>query len=146
MRYLAAALMFVTGFAHSYLGERYLLMRLFKRDNLPKLLGDTAFTTGTLRFVWHLTTVVWWGLAYVVFCAAQSELTVAQTLRAIAKVAPVSGLFPLFFYAGTASVVDCLFRGRRAVVDGVNRTLNAMPERSACPLEGGCHRRRWRIL
>lgn len=100
MLYLAAALMFITGFAHSYLGERYLLIRLFKRDNLPKLLGDTAFTTGTLRFVWHLTTVVWWGLAYVVFCAAQSELTVVQTLRVIAMVALVSGLFPLFFTRG----------------------------------------------
>ena len=100
MLYLAAALMFVTGLAHSYLGERYLLLRLFKRDNLPKLLGDTAFTKGTLRFVWHLTTVAWWGLAYLVFSAAQSELTVAQTLRVIATVALVSGLFSLIFTRG----------------------------------------------
>ena len=100
MLYLAAALMFVTGLAHSCLGERYLLMRLFKRDNLPKLLRDAAFTKGTLRFVWHLTTVAWWGLAYIVFSAAQSELTAARTLRAIAVVALVSGLFPLFFTRG----------------------------------------------
>lgn len=100
MLYLAAALMFVTGLAHSYLGERYLLMRLFKRDNLPKLLGDVAFTKGTLRFVWHLTTVAWWGLAYLVFSAAQSGLPVTLTLRVIAVVALVSGLFPLFFTRG----------------------------------------------
>jgi hypothetical protein len=100
MLYLAAALMFVTGLAHSYLGERYLLQRLFKRDNLPKLLGDTAFTIGTLRFVWHLTTVAWWGLAVLVFIAAQNELTALRTLRVIAVVALVSGLFPLFYTRG----------------------------------------------
>ena len=75
-------------------------MRLFKRDNLPKLLGDVAFTKGTLRFVWHLTTVAWWGLAYLVFSAAQSGLPVTLTLRVIAVVALVSGLFPLFFTRG----------------------------------------------
>ena len=32
---LAALLIFLTGLAHSYLGERYLLMRLFRRKQLP---------------------------------------------------------------------------------------------------------------
>jgi hypothetical protein len=61
---IAAVLMFVTGIAHSYLGERYILIRLFKRDGLPKILGSAAFTSGTLRFVWHLTTVAWRGGAW----------------------------------------------------------------------------------
>ncbi|MDL5030425.1 hypothetical protein QRD43_00790 [Pelomonas sp. APW6] len=56
---LATLLILLTGLAHSWLGERYLLRRLFKRDDLPAVLGSTAFTTGTLRFVWHLLTVVW---------------------------------------------------------------------------------------
>ena len=100
MLYLAVALLFATGVAHSYLGERYLLIRLFRRDNLPKLLGSTAFTIGTLRFVWHLTTVAWWGLAYLVFLSTQHELTSDQVLRVIGIVALVSGLFPLYFTRG----------------------------------------------
>ena len=48
---LAAVLMFVTGIAHSWLGERYTLIRLFKTGGLPKIFGSTAFTTGTLRFM-----------------------------------------------------------------------------------------------
>jgi hypothetical protein len=54
---LAFALVVATGIAHSYLGERYILIRLFKRGDLPKLSVGTEFTKGTLRFAWHLTTV-----------------------------------------------------------------------------------------
>ncbi len=55
--YLAAFLLMVVSFAHSYLGERFILSRLFKRDNLPKILGSDDFTKRTLRFAWHLTSV-----------------------------------------------------------------------------------------
>ncbi len=60
--YLAAAasLAFAIGLAHSWLGERYILTRLFRRE-LPKLFGNDWFTKRTLRFAWHLTTVAWWG-------------------------------------------------------------------------------------
>jgi len=47
--YLAALLAFVVGLAHSLLGERYILRRLIRRDDLPKLFGETAFTARTLR-------------------------------------------------------------------------------------------------
>lgn len=97
---LAAILLFATGVAHSYLGERYILIRLFRRDHLPKLFGGTAFTTGTLRFVWHLTTVAWWGLAYLAVLAAQQTIDGRQLLLVIAVVAFVSGLFPLVLTRG----------------------------------------------
>ena len=97
---LAALLIFLTGLAHSYLGERYLLRRLFKRENLPAVLGSTAFTTGTLRFVWHLLTVVWWGIAALLLLAAQGPLETRQVLRAFAAIAVVSAAFPLFFTRG----------------------------------------------
>lgn len=100
MLYLAVVLLFATGLAHSILGERYILIRLFKRENLPKLFGGTAFTIGTLRFVWHLTTVAWWGLAYLLLLGATDRLTAIATLRVIGIVALVSGLFPLFFTRG----------------------------------------------
>jgi multisubunit Na+/H+ antiporter MnhB subunit len=100
MLYLVVALMLLTGLAHSYLGERYILVRLFKRDNLPQVLGSTRFTTGTLRFVWHLTTVVWWCLAYLVYLAADGSFTQGRALRAIGICALVSAVFPLFFTRG----------------------------------------------
>ncbi|MED5621393.1 hypothetical protein [Ideonella sp. BN130291] len=59
--YLAAAATLAIGIAHSYMGERYLLMRLFRREDLPKLFGSTDYTRRTLRFAWHVTTVAWWG-------------------------------------------------------------------------------------
>lgn len=61
--YAAAALLLAVAFAHSYLGERFILIRLFKRDNLPKILGSQTFTKKTLRFAWHLTSVAWLGFA-----------------------------------------------------------------------------------
>jgi hypothetical protein len=65
--------------AHSYLGERYILMRLFRRDDLPKLLGGTEFTKGTLRFAWHLTSVAWIGLAAALLAPSRVAEVVALT-------------------------------------------------------------------
>lgn len=96
----AALLLVLTGIAHSYLGERYILIRLFKRDNLPKLFGGTDFTTGTLRFVWHLLTVVWWGIAILVWQASGQPLHTRGVLQVFSMVALVSGLFPLVLTRG----------------------------------------------
>jgi len=46
----AASLAIFIGAAHSILGERYILVRLFRRKNLPELLGSDFFTRRTLRF------------------------------------------------------------------------------------------------
>ncbi len=98
---IAAALIWLTGLAHSILGERYLLVRLFRReDNLPRLLGSTAFTTGTLRFAWHLTTVVWWAVAYLVFALGQGPLGRDEVLLVIGTASLVSAGFPLYFTRG----------------------------------------------
>lgn len=59
---LAASLCVVLAIAHSALGERYILTRLFRRP-LPPLFGDDTFTRRTLRFAWHLTSVLWLGAA-----------------------------------------------------------------------------------
>ena len=61
----AAVLALGVGVAHSWLGERHLLVRLLRRTDLPPLLGGVEFTRGVIRFAWHLTTVAWWGLAAV---------------------------------------------------------------------------------
>jgi CDP-diglyceride synthetase len=61
-----AILAVLIGTAHSYLGEQYILARLFRRSDLPQLFGSDTFTKQTLRFAWHLTTIAWIGLASVV--------------------------------------------------------------------------------
>jgi hypothetical protein len=64
MLYAAALLLCAVSFAHTYMGERYLLMRIARRhEQLPKVFGSTANTMHTLRFGWHLASVAWVGMA-----------------------------------------------------------------------------------
>ena len=49
--------------AHSYLGERYILVPLFRTTELPPLLGRQDLTKQTLRFAWHITSVFALGFA-----------------------------------------------------------------------------------
>ena len=80
--YAAAALIVAIGIAHSYLGERYILMRIFRRGDLPKLFGSSDFTVNTLRFAWHVTTVAWLGFAAILIALADGAVSPA-TLGAI---------------------------------------------------------------
>ena len=97
---LAAILMFLLGLAHSVLGERYILVRLFRREGLPKLFGGTAFTTRILRFAWHITTVLWWGFAALLWQVATGSITPADVLTVIACTSIVAGLLPLVITRG----------------------------------------------
>jgi len=98
--YLAAFLAVALGIAHSVLGERYILVRLFRRENLPKLFGGTEFTTRTLRFAWHITTVAWFGFGALLLHAGRGALTSSGTLRIIGVTFILSGLLPLFITRG----------------------------------------------
>jgi len=62
---IAAVLLILIGIVHSWLGEKYILIRLFRRDNMPHLFGSDIFTKQTLRFAWHITTIAWWGFALI---------------------------------------------------------------------------------
>jgi hypothetical protein len=86
---LAAALCVLVGVAHSWLGEKNILIRLFRRDDLPKLFGSDWFTKRTLRFAWHLTSVAWWGLGGVLVAVADGSAAdpAAMRQRVIAVVA-----------------------------------------------------------
>ncbi|MEM6431459.1 MAG: hypothetical protein AAF708_19630 [Deinococcota bacterium] len=44
-------------------------MRLFRSRQLPQLFGDDSFTRQTLRFAWHITSVMGLGFAYLLFAA-----------------------------------------------------------------------------
>ena len=77
---LAAALLALTAIAHSALGERYILRRLFRRADLPHLFGSDQFTRRTLRFAWHVTSVAWLGLAGVLIVLAGDGAPARDTL------------------------------------------------------------------
>jgi len=89
----AAVFLLAIGLAHSYLGERYILIRLFRRD-LPELFGSDVFTKRTLRFAWHLTTVAWWGYAALLlfrFSSAQTSLHVVSVTFFVSAVVSFVG-------------------------------------------------------
>jgi hypothetical protein len=93
---VAAILISLLGMAHSYLGERYILVRLFRRTDLPSLFGGQAFTRHTLRFAWHLTTVAWLGLAGLLVVLASAGGGGAQRqARVISATFAASGVVSL---------------------------------------------------
>ena len=80
--WLAAFLAFAVGVAHSYLGERFILMRLA---------GVSSFKMRTLRFAWHITTIAWWGFAAILVLAARTVLTAASALQTLSVTMLVTG-------------------------------------------------------
>jgi len=96
----ASILLFVLGLAHSLLGERYILVRLFKRNDLPKLFGGSEFTTRTLRFAWHVTTVLWWGFSVILWQAGATPLTRDSVLHVVGCTLIVCGFLPLVITRG----------------------------------------------
>lgn len=73
--YLAAFLTIAISIAHSWLGERYILRRLFRRQDLPAILGSSEFTVRTLRFAWHITSVAWSGFAAILVLLAHPPMS-----------------------------------------------------------------------
>ncbi|MBT5902728.1 MAG: hypothetical protein HOH58_11555 [Opitutaceae bacterium] len=100
MLYAAAALTVLIGCAHSYLGEKFILQRLFRNGNLPPLFGGTEFTQNTLRFAWHLTTVAWWGFAALLIMMADSSLSASRIGQVIAIVFGIHFLVALIASRG----------------------------------------------
>jgi hypothetical protein len=74
--YIAAFLALGIGIAHSYLGERYILVRLLRWPEFPKLFRSAQFTARTLRLAWHVTSVAWWGLAAILALLARPPVSV----------------------------------------------------------------------
>ena len=93
---IAAFLLVAIGVAHSYLGERYILTRLLRRD-LPKLFGDDTFTKKTLRFAWHVTTIAWWGFAALLVFGLD---TPRASLQIVAATFAATGLVALLASRG----------------------------------------------
>ena len=97
----AALLAFGLGAAHSVLGERYVLRRLFRRP-LPPLFGDDSFTRRTLRFAWHLMTLAWWGMGALLatYAAVGLDDGARLAVRAVALSFAASALLTLALSRG----------------------------------------------
>ncbi|WP_111979782.1 hypothetical protein [Algibacillus agarilyticus] len=110
MLLIGTLLLLLIGLIHSYLGEKYLLIRLFRRDNLPKLWGSDWFTKRVLRFAWHLTTLAWWGFAAILYILADpSEDRRSEILLIITAVFALSGVTSLLFSHGKHLSWLCFF-------------------------------------
>jgi hypothetical protein len=93
---VAAALILALGLVHSVLGERYIMVRLLRRTDLPRLFGSDTFTRRTLRFAWHLTTVVWFGIgAMLIQLARGAPLGAAELGGILAVTSAVSAVVAL---------------------------------------------------
>lgn len=100
MMLVAVVLFIALGLAHSILGERYILVRLFRREDLPTIFGSTSFTTRTLRFAWHITTIAWFGFAALLLQVGQGQLTHHSAAQTIGLTSIASGLLPLIITRG----------------------------------------------
>jgi len=94
MLLLAAFLVVAIGLAHSFLGERYILTRLF-RQPLPRLFGGDRFTKQTVRFAWHITTIAWFGFAALLFLLYIDHATRSSLLIAIGSTFGLTALVTL---------------------------------------------------
>ena len=95
---IAGSLSVLIGIAHSVLGEKLLLGPLFERGDLPKLLGSSAFARQTLRFAWHLTTILLAGIGVAIFALSwtSAEPLARQVLRIFAVMFGGCSLLSLF--------------------------------------------------
>ncbi|MFT2112601.1 hypothetical protein [Marinomonas sp. 2405UD68-3] len=101
MLLVGSFLLLFIGLIHSYLGEKYILIRLFKRNNLPKLLGSDWFTKRVLRFAWHLTTIAWWGFSAILYFLSNPSGNIhSEILVTITIVFALSGVISLVFSHG----------------------------------------------
>ena len=88
---LAAGLVIALGIAHSYLGEKYILSRLFRAGVLPKVFSRPASAERTLRFAWHLTTLAWCGAGAMFFLLALGPLEATAIPGVLAAVFLATG-------------------------------------------------------
>ena len=57
-----------TGIGHSYLGERLILIPLFRGDGVPKTpIGGVSATRRMIRFTWHFFSVIAWSTSGLFF-------------------------------------------------------------------------------
>ncbi|MDQ0643137.1 hypothetical protein [Microbacterium murale] len=94
----AAVLIALLGVAHSILGEKHIIRWLLAHD-LPRLLGGVSFTAGTIRFAWHLTTVLFLGLAGVLLVVTLGA-SASAVLMVVGSTFVLCAVLPIWFTRG----------------------------------------------
>jgi hypothetical protein len=90
---IAAIGVVALGTIHSYLGETRVFPRLLRSEDLPRLRGSLDFTRSILRWAWHLTSLAWFGFAYLLFLIIIGKtLTTVELARIISVVFGLTGL------------------------------------------------------
>jgi hypothetical protein len=102
--FVAGVLAVAAGLAHSYMGERMILIPLFRGDGVPaSRFGRVQSTRVMIRFSWHFFTVVVWSTA-ALFLAISVGVLGGDDWAAIRVLAA--------YWAVFAVVVLALSRGR----------------------------------
>jgi len=70
---ISGALTVLTAAVHTIAGEILIISPLMKSRDLPTVRGSVWFVRKTLRFAWHLTTVLGLGIAAILFYYAGME-------------------------------------------------------------------------
>jgi hypothetical protein len=73
--FTSAVLVAITSLLHSLIGEVKIIGPIQKSSDLPAVRGSIRHTKLTLRFTWHVTTVLGFGFAVILFHLSTRELT-----------------------------------------------------------------------
>ena len=98
--YSAACILGFLGVAHSYLGERYLLRRLDRYGELPKVFRNPVFAFRVMRLAWHVTSIAWFGFAALLLLIAHPPVSAERVGVAIGIVFLVHGVASLVVARG----------------------------------------------
>jgi hypothetical protein len=108
-QWIVAASLVALAALHSSLGERHLLQPLFAQ--MPALAVGRGFARRTLRFAWHLTSVLWLALAALALRADRTDEVIIGAAMALSAAMALVGsrgrhfAWALFFAAAVASLV-----------------------------------------
>lgn len=114
---VAAGLLVLIGAAHSILGERRLLIPMF-RDGASGFFREVRWARNVLRFAWHLTTMAWWGMAVVIVDLSTRNHHLPVSVYALTVTFFVTGITILAFSKGRhfawivfLAIAGCLLAG-----------------------------------
>jgi hypothetical protein len=117
MLWLACGLVAFCGFAHSYLGEKFIIPRLLALPDLPLVRRDRGYTERLFRYAWHLTSVYFWGAAVLLALLAMKFVSDPRPVGFVLgglfflsgaiclTVGPRHPAWPLFFIAAVLTIV-----------------------------------------
>ncbi len=95
---LAALILFGCGVVHSILGERLLIGPLLHPEKRRGILAHSPLARQTLRFAWHVTSIIWWGVAAIFVVLSLSPINSQD--RAILIVVAIT-----FFIIGLVALI-----------------------------------------